>query len=212
LKNLFSITVKIFLLFSLVSLLGCSAQPTASPTVDPLVIASTLSAAKTEAVQSVYVKLTQTAAMAPTNTTQPTQTTTMTSVPPTLVPTKTMVLTPAPTIVPTQGAYQCSITRLEPKYGAALTNGVGFDLSVTLKNIGTENWSRDSVDFKYLSGAKFQTKVDAIDLPVDVAAGDSIDLTVDMTANTGTGIQNAAWGLVIGSTTFCPVNVHVTVK
>ena len=144
-KNLSSILIKIFLSIALLSLLGCNAQATATPTiaaptVDPQVFASTVSAAKTEAVQTVYVQLTQAATptQPPTNTPQPTETTTMTPVPPTLVPTKVIVLAWTSTVLPTQGAYQCSITSLAPKSGESLTKDSDFDLAVTLKNIGTE--------------------------------------------------------------------------
>ena len=211
--------IKIFLSISLLSLLGCNAQATAAPTiaaptVDPQVFASTVSAAKTEAVQTVYAQLTQAATptQPPTNTPTPTETSTMTPVPPTLVPTKVIVLAWTSTVSPTQGAYQCSITSLAPKSGETLAKESDFDLAVTLKNIGTEEWSTDNVDFKYLSGAKFQKRVDALDLPSNVAPGDSIDLIVDMTANTGTGVHDAAWGLALSSTPFCTVNIHVNIK
>ena len=67
-KNLSSTIMKIFLLIALLTLLGCNAQatatptiaaPTTVPTVDPQIFASTVSAARTEAVQTVYVQLTQ---------------------------------------------------------------------------------------------------------------------------------------------------------
>jgi hypothetical protein len=214
LKKLSLIAIKTFLLISLLSLLGCNAQPTPLPTVDPQIFASTLSAAKTEAVQSVYTQLTLavTPTPPPTNTPLPTETMTMTPVPPTQVPTKVIIVTAAPTLVPTQGAYQCSITNLQPNIGANLPNGSDFDLSVTVKNIGTQNWSRNGVDFEYLSGAKFQSKTSAIDLPSDVGPGNSITLVIDMNAKTGTGSQTTTWGLVQASSTFCTVDVQVNVQ
>lgn len=222
-KNLSSTIMKIFLLIALLTLLGCNAQatatptiaaPTTVPTVDPQIFASTVSAARTEAVQTVYEQLTQavTSTPLPTDTPQPTDTATMTPVPPTLTPTKIIVYAPTFTVVPTQGAYQCSISNLSPAYGDSLTSGADFDLAVTLDNIGTKEWSTDNIDFKYLSGAKFQKKVDGIDLPSNVDPGDSIHLVIDMTATTGTGVQNASWGLVFGSTPFCVVNIQVNVK
>jgi hypothetical protein len=221
-KNLSSIVIKIFLFITLMSLLGCNAQASAVATVDPQVYVNTVSAAKTEAVQSAYLQLTQTAAarpsatftQMPTNTPEATKTATMTmtAVPATLVPTRMITLTQAPTVEPTQGAYQCSITRLEPKSGAALTKGTDFDLSVTLKNIGTEKWLGDTVDFKYLSGTKFQKKVDALDLPADVEPGNSIELVIDMVAPNKTETLGASWGLVRSSASFCTVNISVNVK
>ena len=220
-KNLPAIIIKIFLLIALLTLLGCNAQATAIPatavpltavpTVDPQIFGSTVSAAKTEAVQTVYAQLTQ--AVTSTDTPQPTETTTMTPVPPT--PTATRTLAPLWTVTvvaATQAAYQCSITSLAPKSGESITKDSDFDLAVTLKNTGTEKWSTDNIDFRYLSGTKFQKKVNAIDLPSNVDTGDSIDLVVDMVASTDTGTHDASWGLVLGSTTFCPVTVHVNIK
>ena len=207
-KNLYSTAINLFLLFSLLTLLGCNAQPTEAPTVDPMVIATTVSAAKTNSVQTVDVGLTQaaTATQLPTNTPQPTDIPSYTPVPPTLIPTLVS------TVIPTQGAFQCSITSLNPKSGMNLANGTSFDLAVTLANTGSEKWSKDNVDFKYLNGAKFQTKVDSIDLPADVSPGNSINLVIDMTAKTGTGVQNATWELVNSTTPFCTVNIHVYVN
>ena len=221
-KNLPSTIAKIFLLISFISMLGCNAlapaaptttaSPTTAPTVDPLIFASTVSAARTESVATAYAQLTQavTATPLPSDTPQATDTSTMTPVPPT--PTATKTYLPLFTLTPTQGAYQCSITSLNPTSGASLTMGSDFDLNVTLKNTGTENWSTDNIDFKYLSGSKFQKKVDAINLPSNVDVGDSINLVVDMLANTDTGEHDASWGLVDGSTVFCTVNIRVNVK
>lgn len=212
-KNLFLTFIKVFLLISILSLLGCNAQTTAAPTVDPQIYASTVSAAKTEAVQSVYLTLTQAATptQLPTNTPQSTQTSTMTSVP-TLTPSKVFTGTSASTITPTQGAFQCSITKLVPKYGTTLASGTDFDLAVTLENTGTEKWSKGNIDFEYINGAKLQKSVDAIDLPSDVASGDSIDLVIDMKAGSETGSRNTTWGLARSSTSFCLVNVHINVR
>jgi hypothetical protein len=225
-KNLSSTIISIFLLISLFALLGCNAPLTAAPTStaaptntvapteDPQILASTISAARTEAVATAYAQLTEDVTLTPpaTDTPQATETTAPTPIPPSLTPTRIIVLAPTFTVVPTQGKYQCSITSLEPKYGATLNAEDDFDLAVTLKNIGTEDWSSNDIDFRYISGEKFQKKVDALDLQEDVDTGDSVDLVVDMTAPSDTGVKNATWGLVFGSTNFCPVTIHVTIK
>ncbi len=198
-KNLLSTVTKIFLLLSVLSLVGCNAlataaptlaaSPTAAPTQDPLILASTVSAARTEAVATAYAQLTEavTATPLPSDTPPATETSTFTPVPPTPTATRTLAPLWTATVIATQGAYQCSITSLSPKSGESVTKGDDFDLAVTLKNTGTEDWSTDNVDFRYLSGTKFQKKVNAIDLPSNVDTGDSIDLVVDMTAGTDTG-------------------------
>ncbi len=223
-KNLLSTLVKIFLLLSLLSLMGCNAlgtavptltaSPTTPPTVDPQIFASTVSAARTESVGTAFAQLTEavTATPLPSDTPQPTETSTATPVPPTPTSTRVIVYAPTFTLTPTQTDYQCSITSLSPKSGESITKDADFDLAVTLKNTGTKEWSTDNVDFRYLSGTKFQKKVNAIDLPANVDTGDSIDLVVDMVASTDTGTHEASWGLVNGSTTFCTVNISVKVK
>jgi hypothetical protein len=223
-KNLSSTIAKIFLLLSFLSLMGCNAlapaaptlapSQTAAPTQDPLILASTVAAAKTESVATAFAQLTEavTATPLPSETSPATETPTFTPVPPT--PTKTRTLAPfwTATVIATQADYQCSITSLSPKSGESLTKESDFDLAVTLKNTGTHNWSTDNVDFRYLSGTKFQKKVNAIDLPSNVDTDDSISLVVDMTAGSDTGTHEASWGLVNGSTTFCTVNISVKVK
>ena len=211
-KTISSTTKNIFLFIALFSLVGCTPAIVAAPTVDPLFCASTVAVAKTEAVQSVYTSLTQNAVP-----TQNIAAATKTNVPiptliPTKVPTNTVVVIQKPTISPTPSAYQCLITKLDPKLGTNLAIGADFDLTVTLKNTGTEKWSSANIDFKYLNGAEFQKTADLVDLPVDVAPGDSVDLIVDMTSKTETGTQNAAWGLVRSSTTFCQVDLQIFVK
>jgi len=224
-KNLPFTVLKIFLLLTCLSLVGCNAlatvapviaaPPTAVPTVDPQIFANTVSAASTQAVATAYAQLTQSVTVTPlpSDTAQATDTPTFTPVPPTPTVTRTYApLWTATVVEATQSAYECSITSLAPKSGDSITKDTDFDLAVTLKNTGTSNWSTDNIDFKYLSGTKFQKKVDAIDLPSNVDTGDSIDLVVDMVASTDTGTHEASWGLVNGSATFCTVNFSVKVK
>jgi hypothetical protein len=228
-KRLYSRFARAYLLVSLFYLTGCSAltSPGFTPTIDPQAVAGTVSAVQTAAVQTVFAQFTQSAELTPsatltpqpsstpqeTNTLLPTNTlqpsTTPSSTPVTPTPTRTYI--PA-TAVPTQGAYQCSITSLSPTSGTTLTDGVDFDLNVTLTNTGTKTWSHTSVDFQYLSGAKFQKRVDAIDLTKDIDPGKSVKLIVDMLANTGTGTQSALWSLVRSGLNFCQVNVRVIVQ
>jgi hypothetical protein len=220
-------TIKIlFLLVTIIALAGCSPATGAlsTPTLDPQVFASTVAAIQTKAAQSVYAQLTQSAALTPSATLPPPPTDTpqdtdtpLPTVAPTFAPipaTATLAIPPTqrPTASPTQGAYQCAITALKPASGTSLTKGNDFDLNVTFKNIGSETWDDNSVDFAYLNGAKFQKKVDAFDLPANVDPGDSINLIVDMVANTETGTQNATWGLVHSGSSFCSVGIRVIVK
>jgi hypothetical protein len=218
-----SIKWQAVLLAAVIALASCSplrAEP-ATPTIDSQMITSTVAAVQTEAVQSAYDQLTQTAAAAPTDTPTPQATDTPlpteTPVPtqaPVILPTATFAppATQRPTSSPTQSAYQCSITSLKPAAGASINEGTDFDLNVTFKNIGTETWDDNAIDFKYLSGAKFQDSADAVDLSEAVSPDDSISLVVDMVAKTGTGTQSATWGLVRSGASFCNVTISINVK
>lgn len=217
-------TFCVLLIVSLVGLMGCNtpAASEATPTINATMVAGTVSVAQTEAVQSVYTQLTQSAALNPTATALPPTATlppVQTQTPAPILPTATKVYipakitgTPAPTITPTQGPLQCSITKLTPAEGTALVKGVDFDFNVTLKNIGTEKWSADNIDFSYISGAEFHKNDGVIDLPEDVDPDDTVDLVVDMLAKTEPGVQTAVWGLRYSGSTFCTVTLSVTVK
>jgi hypothetical protein len=211
------------LLLAVLFLASCSSPlgaPPATPTVDAQAITSTVAAVQTEAVQTAYDELTQTAAAAPTDTPtpQPTDTPLPTETPvPTLapvLPTATFAPPPTqkPTSSPTQGAYQCSITSLSPAAGTSITKGSDFDLNVTLKNVGTSKWDDNNIDFKYISGSEFQKKTDAVDLSTTVAPDDTVNLIVDMVANTDTGTHSATWGLVQSGASFCNVTISINVK
>jgi hypothetical protein len=226
---------KIFPLFLIFTVMGCNlptfmtASTQLTPTVETVDFASTISAVQTESVGSVFQSLTQVAKQSPVApaTLRVTETpkTTGTAVPsftppPTTTPKPAATNTPvqptvqivyvtkAPTYTPTQGAFQCKITSLNPAIGTRLSNGVDFDLKVTLENVGTDTWDKDNLDFRYSSGAKFQTHLDALDLPNDVDPGDDVSFIVDMAATTGTGTQYARW--ILGN--FCTVYISVFVK
>jgi hypothetical protein len=79
------------------------------------------------------------------------------------------------------------VTALNPARNATITKGGDFDLNVTLKNIGISTWDANNIDFRYLSGAKFQESKDALDLPKEVKPGETVNFIIDMIANTDTG-------------------------
>lgn len=221
----------------MMGLVGCNmpAASQATATADPAIMAATISAAQTEAVQTVYAQLTQSAALTPSVT--PTVPSTATPLP-TIAPLPAIATqqpqapaapaasnppsggnvpvqpapTAAPTITSTPSAYQCSITSLSPSAGATYDEGEDFDLNVTIKNTGTETWSGDNMDFDYISGAEFQEDADAVDMPNDVKPGDSVDLTVDMAASEDPGDYTAVWGLVYSGTAFCNVTLSITIE
>lgn len=229
--NKFIVLIKaIFLLAAVTALAGCSLTTSAlsTPTADSqvfastlaaarteavqsVVFASTLAAAKTEAVQSVYQTLTQ-AALTPSATLpQPTAKKTRTKLPPTA--TKKPAATKKPTVSPTSGDYKCFITSEKPLSGDSITKGTNFDFKVTIRNDGTETWKPSTVDFIYLSGPKFQKTTNVVKLTADVLPGQSVNLSVDMAANSAKGTQNINWALEHGAGNFfCYAGITVMIK
>ncbi len=203
-------------------LAGCGgATATLEPTIDTR---PTLQMVQTEAAQTVIADLTQKAPTAtpvvitdtpaPTDTPEPTNTpentATFTEIPPT--PTNTRVpatSTPVPTA--TLANLNCSILEQGVGFGDDFPPNADFDGRWKIKNTGTDTWSTSAVDVKYLSGTKFQTKVDIFDLPASVAPGGDITIIIDMRAPETLGRYTSSWGLVQGSTTICVMSVTLDV-
>jgi len=106
----------------------------------------------------------------------------------------------------------CLITGTSP---AAYTNyspGGDFDAKWTVKNNGSSTWSKDAVDFKYISGTKMYKRTSGYDLSADVASGSSIDLIVDSIAPSSAGTYSMTWALMQGTTTLCNMTVTIRVQ
>ena len=236
--NKFITVIKtVFLLAAVTALAGCSlttrtlSTPTAvnqvfastlaaaqTEAVQSVYIANTLAAAKTEAVQSVYQTLTQAAALTPsatlrppTKTPRPTANKAKTNIAQTA--TKKAAATKKPTVSPTSGDYKCFITSEKPLSGDSITKGTNFDFKLTIRNDGTETWKPSTVDFIYLSGPKFQKSTNVVKLTADVLPGQSVKLSVDMAANSAKGTQNINWALEHGAGNFfCYAGITITIK
>ncbi len=205
--------------------------PTAAPTDDPKVFQSTLEAAATQAVQTVEAQFTQTEAAKPTEpyvpvasatvdvasieptVTQPAPTATVFiptwTLAPTVPPTAAATLAPAATA--TSSAYSCRLSSLEPATGSEVPKGYDFDGKFKLVNSGTEKWTASDIDFKYVSGTKFQKSKDSLDLGSDVEKGKDYTFVVDFLAPSTAGNYSATWALVRGSSTLCTVQFYYTV-
>jgi hypothetical protein len=224
LHKLFIAIMKIMLMPSLAALVvlaSCSLPvlglPKAAASTTPRGNASisTVAAAQTEAVQSVYQTLTQGAALTPsatppalTDTVQPTSKS-KTQLAPTATKKFAATKKPSPTVNP----YHCFITTVSPLSGSSITKGKNFDFKVTFRNDGSETWTPSTVDFTYLSGPKFQKSSSTIKLSKDILPGQSVKLQVDMTANSARGTQAINWALEQGNGIyFCYVGITLTVK
>jgi hypothetical protein len=207
---------------ALIVLSGCS-LPLQATTVPPTQdLKPTFDAVAAEAVQTVVAQITQsvptaapaTATIAPTNTPAFTDTPvpTFTPAPPTATPTRTFVpWTNTPRATATYG-YNCRITEQGPGYGDDFPARSPFDGRWKVKNTSDETWRASDVDFKYLSGTKFQDDVDTLDLGGDVDEDEEYTVIIDMTAPETAGRYSATWGFVQGGKILCAVNVTIDVK
>ena len=101
---------------------------------------------------------------------------------------------------------------MDPAAGTKMPKGYDFDGKFTLTNTGSEKWTASDIDFKYVSGTKFQKYSDAVDLGSDVEKGKSYTFTLDFTAPDTGGNYSATWALVRGSSTLCTVQFYYTIN
>ncbi len=203
-------------------LTGCS-FPTRANSAEPTVdLKPTFDAVAAEAVSTVVAQMTQnaptaapaTATLAPTETPADTETPlpTFTPAPPTLTPTRTLIPWTATPRATATYAYNCTINEQSPAFGDSFPKNAPFDGKWKVTNTGSTTWSRDSVDFKYIGGTKFQDHVDLLDLPNDVAEDQSVTVIIDMTAPNNLGRYSASWAFVQGNQILCLVGLTINVK
>lgn len=112
-----------------------------------------------------------------------------------VLPSATPTLTPTitPSLTPTPSRDQAQWITNSPADGAVLSPGADFDLSWTVKNIGTNEWNKNYY-YKYSSGWDGQ-KQDRYSLPKTVATDSSVNLVVDMVAPKDPGSYSLKWKL-----------------
>ncbi len=184
----------------------------------------------TQAAETVFAQITETAEAQPTATpVTPTATETPSSTPtatPTTkpavvyvwVPSATLAtstpstLTPGtPTTAVTAASYSCSITSQSIASGAEFKVGTEFDASWTIKNTGSSAWEASEIDYRYISGTEMQ-KFNAIyDFPSSVASGSSMTITVDMIAPASAASYETYWGISRSSVNFCTLPLKIKV-
>lgn len=145
--------------------------------------------------------LAPTATLAPTSTTIPTNT----PVPPTSTPVPTATLAPViitpitPTFTAT--AIPCNVAQFVDDVtipdGTVFTPGSEFTKTWRLKNVGSCTWTT-AYDLIFSGGDKLDGP-SAVDFPGNVAPGDVIDLSVDLTAPDDEGSYRGNWKLRDGA-------------
>lgn len=174
-KHLFSLTTLV--LSSILLIAACTPAAPAVPTADP-------EALLTQAAATVAVQLTQRAALTPsplppTATTAPTNTQPPPAVQPTLPPAATN--TPAPTSAPAQGKDAGSfVSDVTIPDGTGAAPGVVFDKVWRIKNTGETTWTT-SYTLNWVDGDKMGAP-DSVSMPNDVRPGETVDITIKLTA------------------------------
>lgn len=173
-------------------------------------------APQTAIVETAAAAATQTARFAPptfTSTATPTRTP-----PPTETVTPTFIfILPTSTIPPTMiepgssGALlECQILSQDPPNNKIFDKGALFTAVWIVANVGVNTWPSDNSDYRYASGDMFHLQ-SIYDFEKNVAAGDTVTLSVAMQAPNQAGRFSTTWQISIGKKKFCPMNITIIV-
>ena len=189
-KQLKIFGVQLLTLISLIILSACGNR-NATPTLDA-------AAVYTQAVQTVQAGLTETAISLPTNT--PTETELPTFTPePTLEATYTLIPTSTNSVPPTlpseSNGDKGEWLSQSPGDGTTIYANQAFTTTWVVKNIGTTTWNKNYQLRFYLSDPVLRFGGVDIKFPRDVKPGDTVDLSVAMTAPSTAGDYTTVWVL-----------------
>lgn len=108
--------------------------------------------------------------------------------------------------------YSCKLTAQKPADWTPMVSRNIFNVSWTLKNVGTKVWGIHGVDVRYRGDTRMHYKVpDLFDLPKKVGPGQSITLKMDMMAPKLPGYYVSNWGFYTGGLVFCKFYVIIVV-
>lgn len=204
-KNLKWVKVFSILIVISVFLSGCYYPIIETPTTEDLIekAVQTLQAQETQAMFDTLVAQltvaaqpteTATATMTATNTATPTNTPTNTA---TLIPTNTPTNTATKTATATATPIPCNLAIFvkDVTYpdGSILLPGQGFIKTWRLKNGGTCTWTT-GYDIVFVDGSAMDAN-QAYDMPKTVKPGESIDISISMTAPQKEGTYTGYWML-----------------
>jgi hypothetical protein len=113
---------------------------------------------------------------------------------------------------PAASDYACALVKQSPKDYTKMKTRQYFDMKWTVQNTGTRIWYANWVPFKYMGGAKMQTRGSTFGLPGDIHRGKRATLVVDMEAPKTQGIYSTTWGLYSGRNAFCRVTLTIGVS
>jgi hypothetical protein len=108
--------------------------------------------------------------------------------------------------------YSCKLTAQKPADWTPMVSRNIFNVSWTLKNVGTKVWGIHGVDVRYRGDTRMHYKVpDLFDLPKKVGPGQNITLKLDMMAPKLPGYYVSNWGFYVGNLVFCKFYVIIVV-
>ncbi|MCE5208163.1 MAG: hypothetical protein LLG42_07605 [Chloroflexi bacterium] len=81
-----------------------------------------------------------------------------------------------------------------------------------IKNTGSSNWNRSEVDYKFISGSRLYKYEDIYDLGKTVKPGETITITIDMTAPGKAGTYAMNWAVKKSSSTLYTLPLIITVS
>jgi hypothetical protein len=108
-------------------------------------------------------------------------------------------------------SYGCTLVSQSPKDYTKMQSRQYFDAKWVVQNTGQRVWYASAIPFKYIGGAKMQTRGSVFDLPGNIGRGQKVALSVDMTAPKAKGGYSTLWGLYSGNQAFCRVTLTIAV-
>lgn len=110
------------------------------------------------------------------------------------------------TPLPVQPAYACDVYTVSPDYQEEIKAGSKFEVKWMIVNTGTRTWAA-GLDVRYSDGWKM-TGPTAVEIPVQVAPGNSYTISLTATAPGQKGSQYMTW-VVEGQLCFPSVLIKV---
>lgn len=141
---------------------------------------------------------------------------------PTLRPSSTPVPSPTafrlptftsiPPTMPGQAGGRCQLVSQDPGDGSAFAPGSGFTVRWTLRNTSSDPWRSDSVDLRFVTGARLHSGPDSYDLNTSVDKDGTLEVLIAMRAPSETGSYTSNWGLFSGDRALCRFYVQIRSK
>ncbi|MBI5935047.1 MAG: hypothetical protein HY867_15180 [Chloroflexi bacterium] len=104
----------------------------------------------------------------------------------------------------------CRISNITPWPGSHMKPNKDFVATWSVSNRGTAGWDENSVDYKYILGAKLH-KQPIYDLPFSVPPGATVYLSVAMHSPSAPGVYSSVWAMHASETLFCRLEMKIIV-